>query len=93
MIFDFVLPIVNGIVVGVLAYSNWRMHKAVDMMHTANRMLTDQVIAMGFATTMMLDRSCGMIACDVCDEPLRPGQNLRADIGPEHKILAHAGCE
>ena len=87
------LPLVNGIMLGLLSFFLFKLRQANRQMIGTNRMLMDQVIAMGFATTMMLDRSCGMIACDVCGDSLRPGQNLRADISPGEQILAHAECE
>jgi hypothetical protein len=58
-----------------------------------NRQLIEQSYGLALLAGLLVERAHGMISCDVCGDPIRVGDNVRAvtsvDAAP---LLAHVDC-
>lgn len=77
----------------VLIFQLHRLNREHAKALTANLHLLREMAGFAMLVGMLIDRSAGMISCDVCHESIRSDQHLRTDIGPDLMLLAHAGCE
>jgi hypothetical protein len=85
-----VLPFVNLALVVFFAVTLLRTNR---QMIRLNRELIAQSYGLVLLTGLLVERAHGMIGCDICGDPIRVGDNLRAVTSADAPpLLAHADC-